>query len=163
MIGHHHNAVVFDIDGVLADCSRRVAAINRTFPDWDAFHADQVNDPVRPGETAVLRALYPHHFVVLLTNRHEKYRADTINWLNANRIPFDLLLMREERGVEGYRSSKLWHLHHLADKYKINVIFEDDPLLVEEMRARDYPVMYVHSGYYEQEDRIEVGAHGTGE
>lgn len=83
------NAVIFDIDGTLADITHRVLHIQKFPKDWDAFYEAMDND--KPIDSVChLCTIYasiskmPRFNPVQLffvTGRPEKYRKMTIKWL----------------------------------------------------------------------------------
>ena len=80
-----------DLDGTLSDDRWRRDAI----PDWDAYHAGIPNDS--PRETVAQFLLLTSHCfdqVVILTGRPARFRGETIEWMKANSIPYDDILMR---------------------------------------------------------------------
>ena len=60
-------AVIFDIDGVLADASGRQHHLAGLRRDWDAFFAECGEDPLIPEVARLLELLTPEVAVVLLT------------------------------------------------------------------------------------------------
>lgn len=140
--------VVFDIDGVLADNSRRYARLDRSNPDWKQFHAGQHEDPVIEDNVALLRMLWASdHNIMLATNRFEAYRDQTMRWLREHRIPFTRLLMRQP-GTR-YIGAKSKVIRDLLDEgIEVVMYVDDDPGHCQDVRdACGIPVLYVHSGY----------------
>jgi hypothetical protein len=156
-------AVVCDIDGVLADNAARLAVLDRSAPDWEAFHATQEDDPVLAPTAALLRLLWTGGvYVVLLSNRPDIYREATERWLAKHGLKHDRLMMRAPE--VGYHDSKPAAIQSLIDKgFHIKVVIDDDPVLCEEIAKAhpEIPVLYVHSGYYSA-DRIYDGVPSHG-
>lgn len=156
-------AVIFDIDGVLSDGSERIGLLRTMMAegkgvDWEAFHANQKQDPIRAGWCALLRLLAPGVLIILVTNRAERYRAVTIEWLNDNGLYFDKLLMRD--GVPGSRDSKGPHIDELIKDESISIqcAVDDDPGHEELYITRGIPFVYAHSGYYEGSEYVSMTA-----
>ena len=78
-------AVVFDIDGVLADASGRQHHLAGLRRDWDAFFAECGEDPIIPEVARLLELLSDDLVVVLLTARPARVRAQTLAWLASPR------------------------------------------------------------------------------
>lgn len=131
-------AVLFDIDGTLADLSHRLHHINRHPVNWDAFFAavgdDAVIEPVRELAQALHGAGYR---IILVSGRTDKVRDLTIGWLEAHAIPFDGLHMRREGD---YRQdfivkSELLDVI-LAEGHEILCVVDDRPSVVNMWRER---------------------------
>lgn len=85
-------AVIVDIDGTLAHATSR---------DWWDF-TRVGEDRVDPGVSYLVTKLFPDMRVIIVTGRDDTCRADTVEWLNVNHIPYDCLFMRDpERKVNG--------------------------------------------------------------
>ena len=87
-------AVVFDVDGVLADASGRQHYLSGMRRDWDAFFEAAGADPLIPEVARLLELLDPGLAVVLLTARPARIRQDTLAWLQRFGLRYDLLIMR---------------------------------------------------------------------
>ncbi|MBM6928154.1 HAD family acid phosphatase [Parasutterella secunda] len=84
-------AIIFDIDGTLADCSHRRHFVEGEKKDWDAFYSEMVNDTPKEAIVflckAVLDWLYRSSTtdklkVFIFTGRPENYRQQTEEWLH---------------------------------------------------------------------------------
>lgn len=89
-------AIVFDVDGTLANNDHRQHLLIGQKPNWDAFFAamagDQPNEPIIKLYEALKNT--GKYTCILVSGRPEIFRNQTIDWLNQNRIFFDLLKMR---------------------------------------------------------------------
>ncbi len=89
-------AVIFDIDGTLADCEHRRHFLAQEPKDWTAFLKAMGDDPVKT--TVADIASYYHsicgHEILLCTGRGEEYRPITEQWLTWNMIRYTHLFMR---------------------------------------------------------------------
>ena len=106
--------IVFDIDGVLADCSHRLKYIQGEDKDYDKFYSDEEIMKDKPIETSrkILDMLYelyvmedfyrPTEFygkVIFITGRNEVCEEATCNWILRNADMFEgsfKLYMRPE-------------------------------------------------------------------
>lgn len=87
-----HKAVIFDLDGTLADTQDPDA--KHKIKD-DGFRAmAQSADPNDYIVEKAKKAKAKGNDVVVLTARSAHYRADTVRWLNEHGIPYDSLVMR---------------------------------------------------------------------
>lgn len=145
-----NSTIVCDVDGVLSDNSARLEALDRSNPDWVAFHDLQHEDPLRAAEAALLSLLYDGGYnVVLLTNRPEMYRAVTEEWLDRHQVRYHMLLMRKP-GAD-YHQAKIDAVRALqAEDWDVSLCIDDDPQHCLNINDQcGVPTLYVHSGYYE--------------
>lgn len=109
------NAVIFDMDGTLADVRGiRHHIVPPTpkpkgwYKDFHAFHTDSVNCP--PNHSVVAHAQRTHLLgtaVLIVTARRAMYRPQTAMWLALNGVPSDRLYMRGDKdGREDYLVKK---------------------------------------------------------
>lgn len=89
-------AVIFDIDGTLADTRHRQHYMLTKHKNWPAFYAAMSDDPPRSDVVELLRALAASYRIVLCSGRPANYRDATVTWLKDHRIPFWDLHMRAE-------------------------------------------------------------------
>ena len=142
-------AVIFDIDGVLADASGRQHHLFGLRRDWDAFFAECGEDPIIPEVARLLELLAPELVVVLLTARPARVRDQTLAWLSEHGLRYDLLVMREladRRPAREFKRAETLRLMRLG--YLLRLAVEDDPANLEMFEAEGVPCLYVHSGYY---------------
>lgn len=86
-------AIIFDMDGTLAD----VSGIRHLLPDFDAFHLASVDSP--PHDWVARRARWcPTVGIapVVVTARRARYRHVTAWWLAMHEIPSAALIMRAD-------------------------------------------------------------------
>ncbi len=142
-------AVIFDVDGVLADPSGRQHHLAGLRRDWDAFFAECGEDPIVPEVARLLELLAPELVVVLLTARPERVRATTLDWLESHGLRYDLLIMRHDGDGRPARDLKRAETLQLAAHgYDVRLAVEDDPSNLEMFDSEGVPCLYVHSGYY---------------
>jgi hypothetical protein len=91
-------AVIFDIDGTLADASHRLHHVTGGNRNWDAFFAamgdDPVVEPIRDLLNSITRG--SDNPIVLCSGRPENYRDITEDWLRRHQISWAALYMRPE-------------------------------------------------------------------
>ncbi len=136
-------AVVFDLDGVLADVRHRLHHVATRPRNWDAFFASAPDDPVLPEGRRAVDAAALDHEVVYLTGRPERCRTDTESWLARHALPPGELLMRADGDRRPARLAKLAHLRSLSRRLGIVEILDDDPRVVETVRAAGYPARHI--------------------
>ena len=142
-------AVIFDIDGVLADASGRQHHLAGLRRDWDAFFAECGEDPIIPEVARLLELLAPGLVVVLLTARPAHVRAQTLAWLASHGLGYDLLIMRavgDRRPARDFKRIETLQLRTYG--FEVRLAVEDDPANLEMFESEGVPCLYVHSGYY---------------
>ncbi len=142
-------AVIFDIDGVLADASGRQHHLAGLRRDWDAFFAECGEDPIIPEVARLLELLAPDLVVILLSARPARVRAQTLAWLASHGLRYDLLIMREagdSRPARDFKRAETLGLRTYG--FDVRLAVEDDPDNLEMFESEGVPCLYVHSGYY---------------
>ena len=141
-------AVIFDIDGTLADCEHRRQYVATKPKNWPAFEAGQSADPVMSRVKDTLLDFYAKEYkIVLCSGRNDHTRDQTIEWLNRNEIPFDDLYMRtsgDSRKDNIVKSELLDQI--LAKGYDILMVFDDRQQVVDMWRQRGLIVSQVAEG-----------------
>jgi FMN phosphatase YigB (HAD superfamily) len=93
--GADRGVVIVDMDGTIADASRREAKfLKRTKKDWPGFFRDMEHDPPIDGVLSHVHEMQELHEIVILTGRPEKYRPQTERWLKKHKVKYATLLMR---------------------------------------------------------------------
>lgn len=142
--------MVFDLDGVLSDAAGRQHFLERPFRDWDAFFEACGEDPVIDETGRLLEVLAPELTVVLLTARPARVQNQTLAWLQANELRWDVLIMRDYGDYSASRHFKHGTVGELRRAgFDLRLAFEDDRRNVDMFRAEGIPCIYIHSGYYE--------------
>ncbi len=142
--------VVFDIDGVLSDATRRQRFLERGRRDWDAFFEACGEDPLVEEIGKLLDLLDRELQVVLLTGRPLRVRPQTVAWLHRYGVRYDLLAMRDHGEYARVAIFKRRTVEELrAYGFDLQLAFEDDPQNQAMFEAEGVPCIYIHSGYYE--------------
>jgi phosphoglycolate phosphatase-like HAD superfamily hydrolase len=143
-------AVVFDMDGVLADASGRQYLLERPFRDWDGFFEACGDDPLIDEVAQLLHCLDPSLAIVLLTARPIRVQRPTLSWLERMDLRWDVLIMRDFGDYGASREFKRRTVGEL--RYfglDLRLAFEDDRRNVDMFRSEGIPCVYIHSGYYD--------------
>ncbi len=142
--------VVFDMDGVLSDASRRQHYLDRPFRDWEAFFQACGDDELIAEVGRLLEVLDPDLKVLLLTARPQRVRNQTLAWLDRYGLRWDLLVMRDWDDLGSSRSYKQRVVGEFRDYgFELRLAFEDDRRNVDMFHAEGVPCVYIHSGYYD--------------
>ena len=73
--------IVFDIDGTIADCTRRLHHVKKDNPDWKSFFEECVNDTPIESMCDMSIVLSQYYDIVFCTGRSEECREQTEEWL----------------------------------------------------------------------------------
>jgi hypothetical protein len=87
--------VIVEVDGTLADRSRRRALVEGPAPDWVKYYEDVKSDPPLEGPMRVVQRLAREHQIIIASIRPARLLADTVGWLFYYEIPFVQIWMRE--------------------------------------------------------------------
>ncbi|MFI9820413.1 hypothetical protein ACIHFC_08075 [Streptomyces sp. NPDC052013] len=132
---------VFDLDNTLADTAHRQKFLERRPRDWDAFFAAAPQDPPLAEGVAMVRESARECEVVYLTGRPERYRRDTLDWLEAHGLPEGTVHMRGDADRRPARYTKLAVLRRLARTRDVRVLVDDDELVCEDARRAGFTVV----------------------
>lgn len=130
---------VFDVDGVVADVRHRLHFIAARPKDWAAFFAAAADDPPLVTGVDLARELAATQELVWLTGRPETLRAVTRDWLAAQGLPVRDLVMRREYDRRPARIMKRDRLRRLSGEFEISVVVDDDPEVIDMVRAEGLP------------------------
>jgi hypothetical protein len=150
-----YQAVIFDIDGVLACNLQRKHYIEGKSPDWKTFFKECATDSPLPA-VDLLKHFYhcgnnEDIFVIILSSRPEWNREETEYWLKLYSIPCDELILRPNKYEDLSDEVFPWKtkvIEGIYKKYDILFIFEDDPVNIASFQSMGYPVIAMYSGYY---------------
>lgn len=132
-------AIIFDMDGTLADVSHRVHYLDGE-KDWNAFHGAMSED--RPFEAIAELARLMHKAakaklgidaVLIVTARHNdpRYERMTRDWLDLHDIPCDKLYMRQDGDLRRDNVVKAEILERIIDDgYEPILAIDDRPEVV---------------------------------
>jgi hypothetical protein len=140
-------AVIFDIDGVLADAAGRQHYLD--WGDWKSFFDACGDDHIIEEIERLLELLDDTLSIVLLTGRPRRVQAPTLAWLERYGLRWDLLIMREYGDYSGVDQFKRGALRDLIDHgFSIQLALDDDPKNHAMYVSEGVPCIYIHSGYY---------------
>jgi phosphoglycolate phosphatase-like HAD superfamily hydrolase len=140
-------AVIFDIDGVLADAAGRQHFLE--WGDWKSFFESCSNDPVIAETKRLLELLHENLTIVLVTGRPRRVEQLTVDWLTQHELRWDLLVTREYGDYSGVDDFKRGVLADLREQgFTVMLALEDDPKNHAMYVDEGVPCVYIHSGYY---------------
>jgi hypothetical protein len=146
-------AVIFDVDGTVADPSHRVHFLDGPEKDWKSFHAAAQDDPVIEGVAAIARLMYQAaergigvDAVLIVTARHDDpaIKQTLIDWLEVAGIPYHRLYMRRDADTRPDHVVKTEILQRILDDgYQPICVFDDRPEVVRMWRDHGITTMQV--------------------
>ena len=143
-------AVVFDMDGVLSDASRRQHYLDWPYRDWEAFFQACGEDEPIAEVGRLLDSLDPALNILLLTARPLRVRPQTLAWLQRYELRWDCLVMRD---WDDFGSSSMFKQRIVGEfreyGFDLRLAFEDDRRNVNMFHRQGVPCVYIHSGYYD--------------
>lgn len=147
-------AIVFDIDGTLADLSHRLKWISGEVKDWDRFYQDVCGDSVVV-PIAQLFALYASSLpssskLICITGRPERTRAATLKWFREKIGPEpDAIYMRKDHDFRPDVEIKREWVEKLREEgHNIILAFEDRDRVVKMYRDLGIQCCQVAEGAY---------------
>lgn len=159
MRGRKRDAVVFDMDGTLADVSsirhhvRPDPTGKRKYKDFDAFHRESVNVP--PNHDVV--AMAQQHAaegkdIIIVTARRAKYRNETAMWLAQNGVPSHAMFMRaDDDGRPDYEVKKDI-LSRMSQSFNVVHAVDDNPNVLKLWHENGIPTTRV-PGWEDEDDK----------
>jgi hypothetical protein len=158
---HPGPAVIFDLDGVLADALHRQHFLHRDEPDWAGFYGGVHSDGVIEAGRALAAAMRDDLSIVVLTGRIDDVADVTRQWLDENGLRWDLLVCRppdeddSSRHAVDYKREEIGRLRqHGIDPV---LAIDDNRRIVEMYGEFGIPSVYFPSGYYDSSSRYDGG------
>jgi hypothetical protein len=133
-------AVVFDIDGTLAE------HVARSPYDYSRVLTDAPHDHI----VRLLKLYWEDNYEVLIVSgRPDSCRADTVQWLKKNGIPYTDLFMRKASDKRDDREVKQEIFDtHIRNDYRVHMWFDDRDRVVKRMRKLGINVAQVAEGNF---------------
>lgn len=122
---------VFDLDGTLADTRHRLHHIEGSPKRWEDFFRAAVHDAPLEEGVALLRELAERCEIAYVTGRPERWRGDSVEWLERHGLPRGRLWMRADRDRRPARATKLELVKRLAARRAVEVVVDDDELVCD--------------------------------
>lgn len=141
--------VVFDMDGVLSDATRRQHYLEWPRRDWESFFEECGDDELIAEVGRLLECLDAGLRIVLLTARPIRVQRQTLGWLQRYGLRWDLLIMRDWGDYMAAPHFKRLTVDELRRYgFDLRLAFEDDQRNVDMFHSEGVPCVYIHSGYH---------------
>ncbi len=107
-------AVIFDVDGTLADCTHRLHFVQRQKKDWERFFAACAEDLPRQQIVRLAQELAKNNAILIASGRPERLRKATEAWLGKYDVPYEKIYLRgdSDRRADGTVKSEMLSLMH---------------------------------------------------
>lgn len=146
-------AVIFDIDGTLADTEHRSYLAQAK--KWDEFFSRMTQDKPKYEVVEILNHYYwdtqVDYKILLVTGRGEEHREKTVNWLQEYGImpKVECLYMRP---VKDFRKDFIIkaeiYKNYIEPKYNVRAVFEDRTSVVNMWRELGLTCLQVAPGNF---------------
>lgn len=138
-------AIIFDIDGTLADHKNRLKYIEQKPKKWDLFFSESIYDKPLKHIKIIYDALKKtgKYYIIIMTGRPNKYKAITIEWLQKNGFDYDKLLMRPTNNFKQNLEMKEILLQKIMQYYEVVFAFDDDEKIMELYKKYNIKVLHV--------------------
>ncbi len=136
------SAVIFDMDGTLADVSsirHHLIPVDHK-KDFYSFHAESVNVP--PHSHVVSAAQVAHmlgHKILIVTARKHMWRHQTAWWLAMHNVPSDMLMMRGNNDQRADYEVKKDMLGIIRKAYDVVYAWDDNPNIIRLWKEEGIP------------------------
>jgi|SRR5882724_6421216 len=142
--------VVVDLDSTLADTRQRhhLSPTEDPTKTWVDYAGACIGDAPIEGSIALVRLLYPHYFIYILTGRDGSSRLQTETWLDIHGVPYDSLRMREIGDIEGnghYKATEIEKMRRAGFRDKLFI--DDWPSVCETVENEGTPALCVNPRY----------------
>ena len=143
-------AIIFDIDGTLADCRHRLHHL----PNYDKFFAEMDKDGLIASVAYLLNkvqltndkaAIVSTQFkfqntleILLVTGRPDNYKSVTLDWLQTHRLRFTDIYMRKTGDHRPDHVIKDEIRQEIEKTYDIRLVIDDRPKVVAMWRRAGY-------------------------
>jgi hypothetical protein len=149
--GKQRPVVVVDMDGTIADASRREAKfLKGKKKDWPGFFRNMENDPPVKEVLDRVHELSKTHDIVILTGRPDKYRQQTESWLKKHKVPAIEVLMRRAGDTRRDFESKPELMKELASRRNVILALDDREPVCELYRELGVNTVLIESNSLNQ-------------
>jgi len=143
-------AVIFDIDGTLANVDHRRHFVEGKKKDFEAFYNAMDKDSVNSPVCGLINMYYLNDWhVIICTGRPEEYREITVKWLKDKGIFYRELHMRQnEKKYEPDFKVKQEMLNEITKHRKVHVTVDDRKQVVDMWRKNGIMCFQVDEGNF---------------
>jgi phosphoglycolate phosphatase-like HAD superfamily hydrolase len=133
-----HDAIIFDVDGTLADVSPYLYHIRNIYnstnfkKDYDKFHEESICAlPNQEVVEMVSKAFFDQKHVIIVTSRNEHWRGVTSYWLAKHDIGHHALYMRKDGDFRPDYEVKKDILLKIKKHWRVIHAVDDNPAVLK--------------------------------
>ncbi len=141
--------VLVDIDGTIADASKRMKGIDGAMANWLDFMVGASEDPLIEEVARLLDLLSDEISVIMLSARPISIQDETREWLERHNVRWDLLILRATSSMDKPLNYKRRRTNELREHgFKLVLSLDDDRRNVDMYHEEGVPCLYLHSGIH---------------
>lgn len=143
------NAVIFDLDGCLADVTEYRHHVVKSHPNFsgkknfDAFHSESIDAPRIENICHLAKSLSNSNAILIVTARKNRWMFETLEWLDSNEIPYLEVYMRPDSDGRKAEDVKLDILNNIKSRYNVILAVDDSPYNVQMFIKNGIPATLV--------------------
>lgn len=142
-------AVVFDLDGTLANIDHRLHHVKDKPKNYQAFYASIKEDKPIPWTIELLTLFAKTYSIIILTGRSNISMNDTIEWFKLHVGFVPTLIMREDKDHRADTETKLeLYKKHIEPLYDVLFVVEDRDRMVKMWRSIGLNCLQCDGGDY---------------
>ena len=141
-------AIIFDVDGTLADCEHRRHFVTGKKKDFNAFYDAMGDDPVKEEIRGLCNMYCLHNWhIIICTGRPESYRAITKKWLKDHSVFYNELRMRPDNR-RNYPDFEIKQdmLNEIREEREVVIAIDDRNQVVDMWRRNGITCLQVADG-----------------
>ena len=145
--------VICDLDGTLTDDKHRRHFIEgKGKPDWDSFNRAARHDTPQQEIIELVRYLDNMYHIAIFTGRSAEVWDDTVTWLQAHRVPWEMLVMRDKADYRFNHEVKAeWLKEHIEKRgRKVAFVLDDQDATVKWWRSQGIKCLQVADGGFDE-------------
>lgn len=146
-------AVLFDVDGTLADLNHRRVHLDKN--DWDKFFDECHKDLLYTDMREILWHLQKKYAIVIVTGRPHRIKLQTEKWLNDNGISYDAIFVRADDDKRADYIIKQEMLKEIKRVYDVRFVFDDRKSVVNMWRENGLRCFQVNDGFDEHLNYVD--------
>lgn len=141
------DAVIFDIDGTLANIEHRLHFVHGGKKNWGAFFRAMNDDTLRHDVYAMYQTYAQQYEIIVVSGRPDNYQRCTTEWLARNNILYKDLYMRR---AGDYRSDTIVkeeiYKTSIEPYFNVHTVVDDRPSVIRMWRSLGLHVIDVGNG-----------------
>lgn len=157
------DAIIFDVDGTLANCEHR----RDLLPNWDSFFGAMDRDTPNKDVVWLFEQLQyarwgdglPEFDLFIATGRPEKYRGETEEWLGTKTpiTDWEAMYMRADNDTRSDVIVKREILNKIRETHNVRLVVDDRQSVVDMWRAEGITCLQCNAGDFDTKVPVEQG------